>query len=79
MATHFSILAWRILWTEEPGWLQSIGHKESDRTEATEQTAHNNPLLNKSKITSKWFNCSQYHSMSCVLLIFPLNNRSPYS
>ena len=23
MATHFSILAWRILWTEEPGGLQS--------------------------------------------------------
>ena len=32
MATHFSILAWRIPWTEEPGGLQSmesqrIGHK----------------------------------------------------
>ena len=25
MATHFSILAWRILWTEEPGGLQSRG------------------------------------------------------
>jgi len=25
MATHSSILAWRILWTEEPGGLQSIG------------------------------------------------------
>ena len=25
MATHSSILAWRILWTEEHGWLQSIG------------------------------------------------------
>ena len=25
MATHFSILAWRIQWTEEPGGLQSIG------------------------------------------------------
>ena len=24
MATHSSILAWRILWTEEPGRLQSI-------------------------------------------------------
>ena len=30
MATHFSILAWRIPWTEEPGGLQSMGHKESD-------------------------------------------------
>ena len=26
-------LAWRIPWTEEPGRLQSMGHKESDTTE----------------------------------------------
>ena len=25
MATHSSILAWRTLWTEEPGGLQSVG------------------------------------------------------
>ena len=25
MATHSSVLAWRIPWTEEPGELQSIG------------------------------------------------------
>ena len=25
MATHSSILAWRVLWTEEPGSLQSMG------------------------------------------------------
>ena len=25
MATHSSILAWRILWREEPGGLQSMG------------------------------------------------------
>ena len=25
MATHSSIVAWRIPWTEEPGGLQSIG------------------------------------------------------
>ena len=25
MATHFSILAWRMTWTEEPGGLQSMG------------------------------------------------------
>ena len=31
MATHSSILAWRILWTEEPGGLQSMGlQKELD-------------------------------------------------
>ena len=35
MATHVSLLAWRIPWTEEPGRLQSVGHKESEMTEAT--------------------------------------------
>ena len=25
MATHFSILAWRIPWTEELAWLQPMG------------------------------------------------------
>ena len=25
MATYSSILAWRIPWTEKPGWLQSMG------------------------------------------------------
>ena len=28
MATHSSILAWEILWTEEPGGLQSIGSQK---------------------------------------------------
>ena len=27
MATHSSILAWRIPWTEEPGGLQATGSK----------------------------------------------------
>ena len=30
MATHSSILAWRIPWTEEPGGLQSMGSQELD-------------------------------------------------
>ena len=33
MATHSSILAWRIPWTEEPGGLQSMGSPGSDTTE----------------------------------------------
>ena len=35
MATHSSILAWRIPWTEEAGELPSIGSQMSDTTEAT--------------------------------------------
>ena len=30
---HFSILAWRIAWTEEPGRYSPWGHKDLDRTE----------------------------------------------
>ena len=33
MATHSSILSWRIPWTEEPGGLQYIRAVESDMTE----------------------------------------------
>ena len=36
MATHTSILAWKIPWTEEPGGLQSMGHKQLDTTEVTQ-------------------------------------------
>ena len=32
MATHFSFLAWRIPWTEEPGGYSPQGHKELDTT-----------------------------------------------
>ena len=32
MTTHSSILAWGILWTEEPGRVQSMGSQESDMT-----------------------------------------------
>ena len=31
MATHSSILAWRIPWTEEPGGLQSTGSQSRTR------------------------------------------------
>jgi len=33
MATHSSILAWKIPWMEKPGRLQSMGREESDTTE----------------------------------------------
>ena len=35
MATHSSVLAWRISGTEEPGGLPLWGHTESDTTETT--------------------------------------------
>ena len=35
MATHSSVLAWRIPGTGEPGWLPSMIRTELDTTEAT--------------------------------------------
>ena len=32
MATHFSILAWRIPWAEEPGGLQPVGSQRVGMT-----------------------------------------------
>ena len=40
VATHSSILAWKIPWTEEPGKLQSMGSKESDTTERLNHHHH---------------------------------------
>ena len=41
MATHSSILAWRIPWSEEPGGLHSQwGHKESDTAERLNTCTH---------------------------------------
>ena len=33
MASHSSILAWKIPWTKEPDGLQSMGHKEAGTPE----------------------------------------------
>ena len=37
MATHSSILAWRIPWSEEPGVLQSMGSQSVGHNLATQQ------------------------------------------
>ena len=42
MATHSSILAWKIPWTEQPGG--SIGSQRVNTTEVTQHTqAHTDP------------------------------------
>ena len=38
MATHSSILAWRMPWTEEPGGLQSMGQQRVRRHGETKRT-----------------------------------------
>ena len=43
MATHSSVLAWRIPWAEDPGRQQSMGSQESDMTYQLNQPI-NHPL-----------------------------------
>ena len=59
MATHSSILAWRIPWTEEPGGLQStgsqrVGHNGTERRSLHFATLEvpQFPFLNKGKTTT---------------------------
>ena len=52
MATHSSILAWKIPWTEEPGGYCPWGHKESDTTEW---------LINSNRAQRRL--CRQYHCL----------------
>ena len=44
MATHSSILAWKILWTEEPGGLQSMGLQRVDTIERLTLSLYNSSL-----------------------------------
>ena len=37
MATHSSVLAWRIPWTDEPGGLQSMGSQRAGHDSVTKQ------------------------------------------
>ena len=55
MATHSSILAWRIPWTEEPGGLYSRSYKESDKTEGLTFYCD----LCRSKYISVWLHRSE--------------------
>ena len=45
MATHSSILAWKIPWTEEPGGLQSMELQELDTTERLTHKVQKRPQM----------------------------------
>ena len=53
MATHSSILAWKIPWTEEPGGLQSMGSQKSWNNWATNTSTSTHLMI----IQWKWQIC----------------------
>ena len=59
MATHSSILAWRILWTEEPGGLQSMGLQR---------------VLRHDLVTKQYTAQASYGSIDSSLFFFPISD-----
>ena len=47
MESHPRIVSWEISWTDEPGGLQSMGHKEADTTEHTHKPTFQNEKKKK--------------------------------
>ena len=73
MATCSSVLAWKIPWTEEPGRLPSMGHKESDTTEhARTRLTFRSRFFNLSSCLVSWVKSSALsliHSFSFKLFL----------
>ena len=76
MATHSSILALRIPWTEEPGRLQSTGSKESDTTERL-NCHHQLPINNDVMVSGELQSDSGIHIHVSILPPTPLPARPP--
>ena len=64
MATHSSILARRILWTEDLVGYSSWGHRELNLTEQLSRSSHNNKLCGK----CFWVSASEILLQVAVLL-----------
>ena len=75
MATHSSLLAWRIPWTEEPGGLQSmgsqrVGHDLSDLAYAGSNRSKNPGETSGSQIPGfcKWLSFFRNWTLSLTVL-----------
>ena len=55
MATHSSILAWRIPWTEEPGGLQSMGLQRVRYYLVTEQEQDKGGTIWTPEFLASWY------------------------
>jgi len=72
MATHSSILAWRIPWTEEPGGLQSMGWKRVRHNRATHTHTHTH-----TQYTARTVNAHcHYHNMPSIRICWTPTSRT---
>ena len=72
MATCSSILAWKIPWTEKPGGLESMGHKESEMTELTHTVTIRTPSSVLSKLDLSVLLLVLFLPFLCSLLLTEL-------
>ena len=68
-ATHSSILAWKIPWTEEPGrlqsmWLQRVRHDWATNTHTWYSSILTNTIITKVDLVTWLEVCCLYHSLS---------------
>ena len=77
MATHSSILAWGVPWTEEPGGLQSMDHKELDMTEQLSARTHTHTNKHKGiQFSSVSQSCPAFwNPMDCSMPGFPVHHQ----
>ena len=71
LATHSSVLAWRILWTEKPGGLQSIGcrvnHTEAAWHACTASTYCRSSPLCRTVFMALHFSVTVHASGKCFI------------
>ena len=68
MAPHSNILAWKIPWTEEPDWLQSMGSQKSQTWLRTHACSKQHTEMVRDKVLFKYFHPSpmSYLTNNCV-------------
>ena len=76
MATHSSILAWEIPWTEEPGRLQSVGSQRVRHNVETEQQTKSKK--NNKAVCIHTHKPTLLHSSKCLMKIFHFQIRTNY-
>ena len=76
MATHSSILAWRIPWTKEPGRLQSVGLQRVRHDRATITHISNIFTASNLKDTEVYTVNHPFHNPSPRLVLLPFRNQT---